>query len=560
MNYFIERKVRSTFSFLATVFSGGIIVVESGKKSKCPGGQLGTLVLKRVIRRAVNVQSETITRASVIITISTLLSRLIGFVRQMLVAYYYGAKAVTDAFFASLVLPGLFTSLVDAVPTVFVPVFLQEREARGEYAAWRGARKVFGIVFLYLFTAFFVGLALTPYALRILVPGFDVRRFELALYMSYALLPLILVQGMNSLLKSTYEAHRIFSFPTAANLLVTSLMLIFVLLFNRYPVVSLAIGYVFSLGVYGLLLAVVAKLKWPLIGFEYTLNDPMIRKIFKLILPIYLGSSLGYLNLFVDRVFASMLPEGSVSALNYAIIIKDIPLGLFAASVSQVIYPTTASQVAQGKLESLRALVSRSLEAIWLFIIPSMLGFLVLPEQTVRAVYERGQFGLLATKTTAEALFFYTLSMFASASVSVTARVFFSLNDTKTPVKISALALVMNIVLNSLLVRRYAHIGLALATSMSTIFAALLLLELLRRRLGGLNGLELLVNTTKIISASLCMMPVLIAFKDRANLFFGYLFTVSLAALVYGLVLIVVKPRSVQLMIVRVKLALSKKT
>lgn len=505
------------------------------------------------MKKLFKVQSESITRASIVISISTFVSRLLGFLRQMLIAYYYGAKAITDAFFVANVLPGLFTSLIDSIPTVFVPVFLQEKEAHGEHRAWEGTRKVFGIVFLYLFFAFLLGIILTPYALRILVPGFEPKRYNLAVTMSYALLPLVFVYGMYGLLQSVYHVYRVFSLPNVMILLVNVSLITFLVLFNNNPVVSLAIGYVVSFGIYVFLLTIIAKKKWSNFGFDYSFRDPMIKKIFTLLIPIYLGSSLSYLNLFIDRVFASMLPEGSVSALNYATIVKDVPISLFAGPMSQVVYPATATQIAQGKLENARALVSRSLEAIWLFIIPTSLGFLILPEQTIRFVYERGLFNVTATTLTAQALFFYTLGTLANASVGVISRTFFSLNDTKTPVKVSAVALVLNIVLNSLLVKRYKHIGLALATSISSIVATILLFELLRRKLKSLNAKELLKNTIKIILASICIVPVLLIMSQKANTFFGYLTTVGISALIYSIALFILKPRSVEMIILKIK-------
>ncbi len=178
-----------------------------------------------------------------------------------------------------------------------------------------------------------------------------------------------------------------------------------------------------------------------------------------LIVPIIIGSAAGQLNLIVDRILASGLIEGSIAALHFATRVMQLPLGIFAAGVA--LYPTLSQQVAKGELNNLRATLSLGLRITWFIIIPISVGMIVMHEPIIRLLFERGAFDPTATQLTAIALLYYSLGIFAHAGLGVIVRVYFSMQDTITPVKVGVIAIVINIILNLILVQFMAHAGLA---------------------------------------------------------------------------------------------------
>ncbi|MEN3189019.1 MAG: lipid II flippase MurJ, partial [Atribacterota bacterium] len=340
------------------------------------------------------------------------------------------------------------------------------------------------------------------------------------------------------------QASRLFTFPTLAGLLYNACLIGFLLGARSYPVVSLGLGGLAGVMAQVLALAVFARRIWPEWGIQFKFTHPMLKKVWKLMIPIFIGTGVAYINLIVDRVFASLLPVGTIAAMNFAIRVKEIPMGLFAVALSQAIYPVTSLQVARGETTALRNLFSRSLETLWLFIVPSIAGIMVLSQETIAFLFERGAFTRDATIVTAQALRFYVPGLLANASLDIVGRIFYSFQDTTTPVKVSMVGLAMNIVFNALLIHRLAHRGLALATSLSATFVFLVLLEILRRRMRGVEGKILLRNLGKIVGATVLMAIFLVFLRPIAKAPWGYLGAVITGMVVYGVLVLLFRPRS----------------
>lgn len=489
-------------------------------------------------------KEESIVRASFVILLATFLSRILGFLREMLIAQFFGASAVTDSFLVASVLPTTIAGLIGgALTTVFIPVFVEEREKGGEESAWEGAKAVYGVSLLYLMVMLFLGYFIAPFFIKAIAPGFEGERLRLALSMNRIMLPSLVFLGLLGLLTGIFHSYRLFTLPALAGLLYNICLIAFLTGAKRSPIVSLAFGSLFGVILQVVLLGFVARKRWPGWGLSFSFLHPMLRKIWMLMLPIFIGTGVEYINLIVDRIFASLLPEGTIAALNFAVRVKEIPIGLFALALSQAVYPVTSLQAAQGKIAELRNLFSQSLGTLWLFIIPSTAGLMVLSQETIAFLFERGAFVSQATLITAQALSFYSLGLIPTASLDIIRRVFYSLQDTKTPVKVSIFGLLLNIFLNALLVYRMAHRGLALATSLSATFMFLTLLAILRKRMQGIEGKTLVEDLEKILCATLVMVAVILPFRPHIQNFWEYLEVVALGVLVYGICVFFLRPR-----------------
>jgi putative peptidoglycan lipid II flippase len=456
-----------------------------------------------------------------------------------------GAQAVTDSYLVAQILPATIAGLIGgALTTVFIPLFVEERYTGGEEKAWEGAGAVLGASMVYLLCALGGAYCVSPYFLRLVAPGFSGERFLLALSMNHIMLPSLFFLGMLGIFTGIVQSYRIFTLPALAGLLYNVCLIAFLVFARKSPVLSLSLGNLLGGLMQFLVLALFLQRLRPGQKIRFSLSHPMLRRVWRLMVPIFLGTGVGYLNLIVDRIFASLLPVGTIAALGFAVRVKEIPTGLFGVAISQSIYPTLSSYVAEKKMEPLRNLFSRSLETLWLFILPATVGLFLLSQETVRFLFERGAFDVRATVVTAQSLSFYLLGLFATASLDVVGRVFYAFQDTQTPVKVGVVGLLLNIVLNAVFVRYLAHRGLALATSLSAILMFLVLLEILRHRMGGIEGKVLLKNLGKILLACGGMGVTVLLLRPLSAHPLGYLGTVGAGAGSYALFVLLLRPRS----------------
>jgi len=435
------------------------------------------------------------------------LSRIFGFVRETVIAYQFGATAQTDAFLVASIIPMALAGLVaGAVAVAFIPVFTEYRLQKGEKEAWTIASTVINLTTLALVAATGLFILAAPVLVPLLGPGLAPETKSLAVNLSMLLAPVLIFTGMVALVTAVLNAYRHFTYPAFAGLLYNFGMIGGALLLGSLMGISgLVLGAVVGAAAHLLALA------FPLVGqknYRPTLkglDHPGVKKIGLLVLPFIVGSAAGQINLLVDRILASGLAEGSISALNFAVRVMHLPLGIFAGAAATASYPFLAEQAASQQTEDLRRTFSEGLRLLWFIVFPLSVGLMVLSEPITRLLFERGAFDARATHMTAVALFYYSLGIFAHAAYALLVRVYFALQDTATPVKLGLWAVGLNIILNLILVRYLAHGGLALATSIAATANCLLLAYYLRRKLGHLDGQRILRSAAKFAIASLSM-------------------------------------------------------
>ena len=435
-------------------------------------------------------------------------SRIFGFIRETVIAYQFGATAQTDAFLVASVVPIVVVGMVaGAIAVAFIPVFTEYRLQAGEEEAWSIASAVINLTALALAAATLLFIFAAPVLIPMLGPGLAPDTRELAVHLSRQLAPASVFVGMVSLSAAMLNAYRHFTSPAFAGLLYNFGMIGGALLLGGF------------IGISGLVVGVVAgsaahllALMIPLAGQKkyYRLNlrslrHPGVKKIGLLLLPFVVASAASQINILVDRILASGLAEGSISALNFAVRVQQLPLGIFAGAAATAAYPFLADQAAGKNVDDLRHTFSEGLRLLWFIVFPLSVGLMVLSEPIVRLLFERGAFDARATQMTAVALLYYSLGIFAHAACVMLVRVYFAMQDTATPVKLGFCAVGLNIVLNLILVRSMAHGGLALATSIAALANCLLLAYCLRRRLGHLDGQRILCAAGKFAIASLAM-------------------------------------------------------
>lgn len=238
---------------------------------------------------------------------------------------------------------------------------------------------------------------------------------------------------------------------------------------------------------------------------QISLNHPGLRKMGLLILPVIIGKGAADINILVDRMLASSLVEGSIAALNYSTRIYLLIDTILALSLAKALFPELSEMAIVNDMKGYVNSLKKSLIGLSIIVFPFSVGLIILREPIIRLVYERGAFDVTATALTAFALLFYTLGLPALSLRQVVLRAYYALQDTRTPMIIGLLTVVINIVLNLILIRYLDHGGLALATSIATTTGFLLLIWHLRKKVGSIGGMSMIISGAKIMTASLIM-------------------------------------------------------
>ncbi|MCE2509475.1 MAG: murein biosynthesis integral membrane protein MurJ [Alphaproteobacteria bacterium] len=420
----------------------------------------------------------------------TLTSRLLGFIRDILLAAILGAGAIADAFFVAFKLPNFFRRLFaeGAFNAAFVPMFAGFLEKEGKDAAQRFGEEVLAVLFVAL--AIFVALAeiAMPWLLYVLAPGFvdDPERYDFATQFTRITFPYLLfislVSLMGGVLNSLGRFAAVAATPILLNLTLIGSLLILVN-FTATPGHALAIGVTIAgLGQFLWLVVALKRTHFPL-RLRRPRLTPDVKRFLSLLAPGAVGAGIVQINLFVDIILASLLPTGAISYLYYADRLNQLPLGVVGIAVGTALLPLLSRQIRGGDAVAANASQNRAIEVTLFLTLPAAVALFLLSEPIIRVLFERGAFGAAETEASALTLMAYTVGLPAYVLVKVLAPGFFARENTTTPVKIAGIAVVINIVFSVAMMIPFAQVGIALATAIASWFnASLLAIGLWRRR------------------------------------------------------------------------------
>jgi putative peptidoglycan lipid II flippase len=442
----------------------------------------------------------------------TLVSRLFGFVRDMVIAMAFGSSASADAFFVAFRIPNMQRRILGegAVSAAFIPVFSETLAKKGESAAWKMTANLFNILFIALSLVSLLILIFSPAVITVFAPGFldEPGKFELTVKLTRWMAPYLFFIGLAAFCMGILNTLRVFALPAATPILQNISMIMSVLIIAPLmdePIMGLAIGVLIG-GALQLLVQLPLVLKKGL-RFKKSLDfkQEEVVKIAKLMGPVILGLAVYEINIMIDTLLASFLPGGSISYLYYGNRLVQLPLGIFAVALGVALLPTLSSQAAKNNLKELIQTLGFSIRLILFITIPATVGLIILREPIVNTLWERGEFTASTTEGTAIALLYYSIGLCAYSGIKILAPAFYSLQDTKTPAKIGIYSMILNTVLNLILMGPLKHGGLALATSLAALFNVFLLIHFLRKRLGLIGGRKILRSTIKVSSAAIAM-------------------------------------------------------
>lgn len=498
-------------------------------------------------------------KATLLIAFFKLMSQALGVVREAVIARLFGTSMATDAYVIALRIPNMvFYIIGGALLTVIVPVFT-EYYTRGEKAeAWKIFNTVINVVTLVFLALTLIGIAGAPLLVKLLAPGFEGRAEWLTVELARIILPLMVFTGLAHMFSNLLNANNIFGLPAFSQSVNNVFIIVFALtLGGLYGIHGLALGTVLAA-------AAMAFVQYPVLHktgfrlkFSIDLNHPGVKKVFYLALPAALGVAVRQGNVYVTSVLASWLPEGSISALNFADKLVNFPVGFFVLALGTAVFPTLAGRAAEGNSKAFAEILVGSLKAVLAGIIPASIGFMVLSHPIVTLVYKGGAFNERSVIMTAAALLFYAFGLAGLAAAVLLERSFYSFQDTRTPVKIGVAAVLINLAFSLILVRPLQHGGLALATSLSSLAYAGLLMICLEKKVSIFRGSGLLRFTAAVLAASGVMAAasygVNIAtaglIKGVAGLIMQVGLAVAAGVAVYAAVLLALKVDEVRLVL-----------
>jgi putative peptidoglycan lipid II flippase len=455
-------------------------------------------------------------RSAGLIGIATITSRILGLVRDRVLAHFFGAGDAMDAYNVAARIPNLVRDLFaeGAMSAAFVPTFTRELTTRGKEHAWRlgsqtlnalfvvtGLIVVLGIVFAWPLSTFYAGsfeevpgkLTLTASLTRIMFP-----------FLTLVAVGVAMMGMLNSLGRFFLPALSPAMFNVA---IILSALLIAPLAarFGIAPIYAIAVGTLLGgLGQIALL--------WPILrgeGFRHhwrlDFRDPALREVLVLMGPGTIGIAATQINLLVNTILATGQGTGAVSWLNYAFRLMYLPIGLFGVSIATAALPDISRHAASKSTEDFRQTISFGLRMMLMLNVPACVGLVALAAPIVGLILESGAFTETDTIATAGALVYYAPGLLGYSAVKIVTPGFYALRDARTPVLVSMLAIFTNLVLNVSLVQVLGYLGLALGTGLAALVNAAVLLALLRRRLGGLDERRLVIAFVKIALASVVM-------------------------------------------------------
>ncbi len=466
-----------------------------------------------------------IARSAGAVSSAVMASRLLGLIREQIFAGMFGAGYAYDAFVVAFRIPNLLRDLFaeGALSAAFVTVFSEYDTNRGKKATWQLASTVltFFAVLLSLLTLAGIFFA-DPIVNLMTVEGYRLipGKFELTVHLTRIMFPFLVFISLSAVVMGILNTKGKFFVPAMASSFFNLGSIIggvsLALLFPRIDQPAIA-GMAWGTLIGGLLQLLIQIPTLRGTGYRFAprlkLNDPGLKRILLLMLPATIGISATQINIFVNTLFASSLVEGSLSWLNYAFRLVQLPIGIFGVAFSIAVMPVLGKLAAQKDLISLQQTFSSSLVMVLSLTIPASAGLILLAEPIIRVIFERGAFDALATVRTAEALTYYAYGLFAYSGVKIMVPVFYALGNTRFPVIGSFIAVAANIIIIFLTIDLFQHKAIALSLSCAMTLNFLFLGVILYRKLEGFSLTTLAAGVMKISAATMVMAITLWGMK-----------------------------------------------
>jgi putative peptidoglycan lipid II flippase len=458
-------------------------------------------------------------KATFIVMLMTILSRVIGFGRDILAAYNFGVEGSYDIYVASVAIPeSVFMIVGLAISTTFIPMLSEIKHNKSKEEMFSFANNVINILSILSIFVIILGLIFTKEIVNIFVPNFSNEQMELTIFLTRITLINIIFLCINACFASILQVCEDFIIPSLLGLFFNFPIIIYLILFKDVSVVGLAVA-----NVLGNLLRVIVQIpslykQGYKIKFFIDLKDEKFKIMMVLIIPVIIGAGANSINMLVDKSVASGLVTGSMAALEYSQRIIQFANTAITTSLVSVVYPIMANRLNEGDKEGFLKYLSKSIVIICIFLVPITFGVIFLSNDIVKLIYERGKFDSNAVILTSMALLGYAIQLPFAGIRDILNSSLFSMKKTKITALNGIIGVVINIVLSITLSKYFGVLGIAIATSIAAFIISILLLNSTRKVIGSFNIAELLIKIFKIIISSSIMIVVLYCLNKLINI------------------------------------------
>lgn len=487
-------------------------------------------------------------KATVGLMMVTMISKVLGFSRELVLGAVYGASNYSDVYITAMNIPTtLFTIIGTALVTTFIPLYFENHRIGGKEKANYFVNNIFNIILVFSVGVALLGIIFARPLVKIFAMGFEYQKFELAVKFTRIMILGGIFVALSKLMTSYLNAKESFKIPGLIGIPFNIIIITSIILSASINIYILPIGTLLAMASQFLFQLPFSIKK----GYKYipilNIKDESVKKMIHLLAPVFIGVAVNQVNSVIDKTLASTLVEGSISALNYANRLNSFVMGMFISSVASVVYPMLSKLSSENNKEKFIESVAKSINSVVLLVIPISVGAIVLATPIVEILFQRGAFDARATKMTAIALVFYSIGMVGFGLRDILGKVFYSLQDTKTPMVNGVIAVIMNIVFNILLINYMGHAGLAFATSISGIICILLLFRSLKKKIGYYGQDKIIKSTIKSLIAAI-IMGVVTRFAYSSNII-GPILSIVVGAIVYGILIFLFKVEELDIII-----------
>ena len=424
-------------------------------------------------------------RSGLLVMIITMVSRVLGLVRAGIIAYYFGASAMTDAFFSAFKISNFFRQLLGegALGSSFIPLYNERVESEGEENSKQFIYSILNLLFVFSTIVTILMIIFSQGIIDGIVSGFPDETKIIASRLLKIMSVYFVFISLSGMVCAILNNFKQFAVPASTSIFFNLAIILASMYFGKtYGTDALAYGVVIG-GLFQFLVVLPAFFKI-MKGYSFKIDwkDPYLKKIFIMICPMLIGIVARQVNTIVDQMFASYLAEGGVSALENATRLYLLPVGVFGVSISTVIFPALSKAMSKNDLDGATDNIIKGLNILLFLIIPSTAVLTFYAPEVIRLTLSYGKFDEEAVRVTSQALLYYSLGLYFYTAIYLMTRAFYSVKNSKYPVKFSVISIVINIVLNFLLIKSMAYRGLALSTSIATGVNFFLLLIVFRRK------------------------------------------------------------------------------
>lgn len=452
-------------------------------------------------------ETQSVVKAAGLIGVATFCSRILGFIRDMVLAGLFGATAAMDAFIVAYRIPNLLREMFaeGSMSSAFIPVFTEYHTLRSKQDAWELASAAFTTLLTIVTGITVLGILAAPWIAYVIGWGFhhDPAKLELTTVLTRIMFPYLLFISLAALAMGVLNSLRAFAAPAFSPVFFNIFIIgcaFFLAPKLSEPIIGVAIGVVaggaaqFAMQLPGL------KLRGMLFGLKFQPHHPGVQRMGRLMLPSLLGLSVTNINILVSTFLGSLF-AGGPTYLFYGMRLIQFPLGIFGVALATAILPTLTAQAARKALDELRTTLGFGLRMIFFIVIPAMIGLIMLRKPIVHLFFEHGLFTAADTVSTATVVLCYAVGLWAFAGLRIVVSAFYSLQDTTTPAITAGIAVVANVLFSLALMEPMGPAGLALATALAAMVNGAMLVAILNRRLGGVDWASVGVSSLRVLVA-----------------------------------------------------------